>query len=315
MTEGSKLNQHPDLPRPAPRALSHKTQVHLPVFPKLASPLRLILAVAVIGAAVPAHAEESLSLPERNLKRVVERQKMLLDAAAKDPMGSNHENIQMQLQEVVQDYESIIHESPDFAPAFVAYGLLLGKVGERKHAADVFLKANELDPNIAVVKNQLGNYCAEEGQFQDAMEYYLAAISLEPNEPLYHYQLGTLLHEYRDQFVQAGRFNTETVDRESAAAFRKATELAPTSIPYAYRFAESYYDLDTPDWPAALAAWQKLRERVSPGVEQQTIDLHIANVLIKQEKFDDARVILIGVTDPTLKENRETLVARLPKNP
>lgn len=275
--------------------------------------LRALVAAAVIGAALPGHAQQTL--PERNLKRIVERQKILLEAAGEDPMGDNHDNIQMQLQEVVQDYEKLIRENPDFAPAYVAYGLLLAKVGERKRSVGIFLKANKLDPNIALVKNQLGNYCAEDGEFQDAMEYYLSAIALEPNEALYHYQLGSLLHEYQDQFVLAGRFDAATVKRQSAEAFRKAAALDPKSIPYAYRQAESYYDLDVPNWPAAIAAWKSLETRVSPGIERQMIQMHIANILIMQKKYDDARVILTGVTDPSLKENRETLVARLPETP
>jgi tetratricopeptide (TPR) repeat protein len=275
--------------------------------------LRTVLSLAVMGVAITGHAQETL--PERELRRVVERERVLLKATADNPMGIDRENVQMQLQEVVQDYERIIRDNPQFAPAFVAYGLLLNKVGERKRAAEVFLSANKIDSGIAVVKNQLGNYCAEEGEFRDAMEYYLAAIALEPNEPLYHYQLGSLLHEYRDEFVHSGRLDMPTVKRQSAAAFRKAAELAPDSIPYAYRQAESYYDFEMPDWSGALVAWRRLRERVTPGVEQQTIDLHIAKVLIMQEKFDDARVVLLGVTDPSLAENRQTLVAQLPETP
>lgn len=270
--------------------------------------MALLLFAAAVG-----HAQQSL--PERELKRAVEREHVLLKATADNPMGIDRENVQMQLQEVVQDYERIIRDNPEFVPAYVAYGLLLNKVGENKRAADVFLKANKLDPGIAVVKNQLGNYCAEEGEFGEAMEYYLSAINLEPTEPLYHYQLGTLLHEYRNQFVGSGRLDMATLKRQSAAAFRKAAELAPDSIPYAYRQAESYYDIDDPDWDAAIAAWRKLRVRVAPGIEQQTIDLHIANILINQQKFDDARVILSGVTDPSLSENRQTVVARLPETP
>jgi tetratricopeptide (TPR) repeat protein len=275
--------------------------------------LRAFAIVAVIGTALPAHAQQTLA--ERDLKRIVERERILFDAARADPMGDNRDNIQMQVQEVVQDYERVIRENPEFAPAFVAYGLLLNRVGERRRSAEIFLRANKLDPSIAVVKNQLGNYCAEEGEFQDAMEYYLAAIALEPGEALYHYQLGTLLHEYRDQFILAGRLDAATVRRQSADAFKRAVELAPDSVPYAYRQAESYYDLAEPDWPAAINAWQKLETRVSPGIERQTIELHIANILVKQEKFDEARAVLTGVTDPSLKENRETLVARMPQTP
>lgn len=287
--------------------------VHLAVTQKPTFVLRALVALACLLASLAASAQQSL--PERELRRIVEREKTLYKAADENPLGIDRDNVEMQLREVAQDYERIIRNSPDFVPAYVAYGMLLTKVGERKKAAEYFLQANKLDPSIAIVKNQLGNYCAEEGEFQDAMEYYLSAIAIEPDEPLYHYQLGTLLHEYQDQFVAAGRLDVATAKRQSVAAFRKAAELAPDSFPYAYRYAESYYDRDIPEWREAIATWTKLRDRANPGVEQQTIDLHIANILIIQERFSDARAILSGVTDPTLKENRETLVARLPENP
>ena len=54
---------------------------------------------------------------------------------------------------------------------------------------------------------------------------------------------------------------------------------------------------------------------MEPGVEQQMIDLHIANILIKQKNFDDARETLSGVNDPSLDGNRKTLVAELPEKP
>jgi len=281
--------------------------------PAKAHRLTLTLLAAALLIAAPARAQQTL--PERDLKRVVERERMLFDVSRKDPMGADRDNMKMQLQEVVQDYERIIKTSPDFVPAYVAYGLLLNRVGEHRRSAEIFLKVNKLDPNVAIVKNQLGNYCAEEGEFQDAMEYYLAAIALEPNEPLYHYQLGSLLHEYHNQFVIAGRFDSKTGRRQSAQAFRRAAELAPDSIPYAYRHAESFYDLAESDWPAALAAWEKLEARMTGDVERQTVQLHRANILIIQERFAEARALINGVTDPSLKENKETLIARLPETP
>jgi hypothetical protein len=41
-------------------------------------------------------------------------------------------------------------------------------------------------------------------------------------------------------------------------AFRKAAELAPDRLEFTYRYAESFYDLTTPDWDGALKAWNTL---------------------------------------------------------
>ena len=274
-----------------------------------------LAAVAALDWFLVNFVNRAVALPERDLKRAIERERMLFDAARESPEQTDRDNMQMQLQEVVQDYERIIRTSPDFVPGYVAYGLLLNRVGEHRRSAEIFLKANKLDPNLPIVKNQLGNYCAEEGEFQDALEYYLAAIALSPREPLYHYQLGSLLHEYHDNFVLAGRFDAKTGRRQSADAFRRAAELAPDKIPYAYRHAESFYDVDEPDWDAALAAWSAIEARVYPGIERQTIHLHRANILINQSKFTEARALIDRVDEPSLEDNKETLIARLPETP
>lgn len=276
---------------------------------------RLILPLLAALLLWPAVSIAQESLPERDLKRVVERERMLFAAQRENPMGIDRDNIQMQLQEIVQDYERTIRTSPDFVPGYIAYGLLLNRIGEQRRSAEIFLRANKLDPNMAVVKNQLGNFCAEEGEFQDALEYYLAAIALKPKEALYHFQLGNLLHGYHDEFVLAGRLDSKTGRRQSAEAFARAAELAPDAMPYAYRYAESFYDSDPPDWPAALAVWEKLEARVYPGIERQTIHLHRANILINLGRFTEARKLIDGVEEPSLDDNKETLIARLPETP
>ena len=68
------------------------------------------------------------------------------------------------------------------------------------------MRANQLDSDLPLVKNQLGNYLAEEGRPLEAINYYLAATRLEPKEPLYHFQIGTLLSAARDDFLKSGEW-------------------------------------------------------------------------------------------------------------
>jgi outer membrane PBP1 activator LpoA protein len=49
-------------------------------------------------------------------------------------------------------------------------------------------------------------------------------------------------------------------------------------------------------------------------IERQTIRLQAANILIKQGKFDTARVMLSTVTEPVLADQKQKLVAQLPEN-
>jgi tetratricopeptide (TPR) repeat protein len=262
-------------------------------------------------AAVSLRAAEGETLAERTLKQIVERQKTILADAAKQGDKVDEEGLRAQLQAVSHDYERLLQDNPKFAAAYVAYGYLLGKVGMKKESVALLLKANQMDPDIPLVKNQIGNYLAEEGKPLEAAPYFLAAIKLEPNEPLYHYQLGTLLNVGRDDFIRSGEWTRVALDRAMLHAFQRAAELAPDRFEFAYRYAESFYDLETPQWDEALKAWAALEEKAPTPVERQTMRLHAANILIKSGKPDHARALLETIDEPALAGQKQKLVAQL----
>lgn len=270
--------------------------------------LVLFLALLIVG---PLAAQESETMAERALKQLIERQQALMAEAAKATEGFDEDVFAQQIEEVCRGYEGLLRANPKFAPGYAAYGYLLSKVDQRKQAIAMLLKANQLDPNQPLVKNQIGNYLAEEGKPLDAAQYYMAAIQLAPQEPLYHYQLGTLLYEARDDFVISGEWKAEAIDRAVHEAFRQAAELAPDRIEFTYRFAESFYHKDPPDWEGALKAWNRLEEKAPTPVERQTMRLHAANVLLKQARPDQARALLDTIDEPALQTQKEKLVAQL----
>jgi len=262
--------------------------------------------------AVPAKAEPSPA--QRELQSLVTRQQLLLAAATKENNPNfDEQNFRGKMQDLVFDYETYLKKYPDLAAGYAAYGVLLGKIDMRRQSSAMLLKANQLDPNLPLVKNQLGNYLAEEGKPLEAVNYFLSAIKLDPNEPLYHYQLGTLLTEARDDFLKSGDWQRPALDGAMHEAFRRAAELAPNRIEFTYRYGESFYDLEKPDWDEALKVWGTLEERLKPGLEQETVRLHAVNILIKQGKFDHARALLATVTAAPLAQQKEKLVAQLPE--
>ena len=267
--------------------------------------------VAAIVAVGPLGAAESESMAERSLKNIAEKQRELFAAAEKQGDKLDPEAFRTQVQSLTHEYERLLRDNPKFALAAAAYGGLLGKVGMRKEAAAMLLKANQLDSDIPFVKNQLGGYLAEEGKPLDAAPYFLAAIKLAPNEPIYHYQLATLLVEARDDFLRSGEWTRAALDQAMATGFKRAAELAPERFELAYRYAESFYDLAKPDWDAALKAWAALEDQAQTPVERQTMRLHAANVLIKQGKPDHARTLIVTVDEPALQGQKQKLVAQL----
>ena len=271
--------------------------------PRLA--LGLLVTVAVGFSA------QTVNMAELSLRKIVERQRELFADAAKQGDNLVESAFRQQLQSLTHDYELLLRNNPDFAAGYAAYGYLLSKVSMRQEAMAMLLKANQLDSDVALVKNQLGNLLAEDGKPLQAAPYFLAAIRLEPKEPLYHYQLGTLLVEARDAFLKAGEWKRDTLDNAMHEAFRRAAELAPGRFEFAYRHAESFYDLEKPDWPGALKAWSALEEKAETAIERQTMRLHAANVLIKMGKADHARALLATVDEEKLQGQKQKLVAEL----
>lgn len=268
-------------------------------------------AVALMAIVSDARAQESDTLAGRSLRQLVVRQQELLAEAAKDNPNFDQTNFQMQMEQVCRGYEELLRANPKMASGFASYGYLLSKLDQRKQAIAMLLKANQLDPDQPMVKNQIGNFIAEEGKPLDALPYFLAAIKLAPKEPLYHYQLGTLLSEARDDFLKSGEWKRDAIDRAIHEAFGQAATLAPERIEFTYRFAESFYEMETPDWDEAMKAWTELEEKAPTTVERDTMRLHQANIWIKKGEPEQAKAVLGTVSDPALQKQKEKLVAQL----
>ena len=270
----------------------------------------LFLALPLLGA----HAE-SESMPERELRQIVEHQKQVLSHAEKQGENVDEESLQTQAQSIAHEYDHLLAGSPNFAAGYAAYGYFLGKVGMQKESIGMLLKANQLDPDIPLVKNQIGNYLAETGKPIEAAQYYLAAIKLAPNEAMYHFQLGRLLSLGRDTFLKSGEWTRPALDHALQEAFKHATELAPDDFAYAYSYAMSFYDVDNPDWHEALKLWAALEEKAQSPLERQTMRLHAANILVKLGDTDRARTLLATIDDPKLDAQKQRVIEQLSTSP
>ena len=269
---------------------------------------RLVFILTLLLSAGVARAE---TLSERTLREIVARQKVIFERAEAEKDHLDEAWLRGELQAVINSYDVLIQKSPDFAAAHAAYGMLLGRVGMNREAAGILLKANQLDGEIPVVKNEIARLLTEDGKPAEALPWLMAAIKLAPDEPLYHYHLGKLLTEARDDLIATGQFTRAKIDESMLEAFQRGAKLAPDDMAYGYRAAEAYYDLETPRWDDALAAWSALEGRAKPGLEQQTIRLHAANVLMKLGRRDHARALLITVTEAPLQKQTQTLLDEL----
>lgn len=268
------------------------------------------LLVLLAAGAVVSHAE---TLSERTLRDIAGRQRAIFGRAAAEQEHLDEAWLRGEIQSLINSYDILIQKSPEFAAGYAAYGLLLAKVGMTREAAGMLMKANQLDGEVPIVKNEIARLLAEDGKVVEALPWLTAAIDLEPKEPLYHYHLGKLLAEGRDDLLETGQFTRASLDRTMLDAFQKSASLAPDNFAYRYRAAEAYYDLAEPKWADALAAWRALESAAKPGVERETILLHVANVLIKMNEPDGARELLAKVTERPLQKQKQTLLDELAK--
>jgi tetratricopeptide (TPR) repeat protein len=283
----------------------------MPPFP---SRLRLLAASAVcalLAPAAPFLRADTTAPREEALKAIAADQNALFAKAEAQGDALDLDNFQSQLQQLCRRYDALLAIHQNYAPAHVAYGLLLTKAGMGKEGTEHMFKANELDGRIPLVKNQLGNHYAGEGKPVEALVFFTAASDLEPKEPLYHYQIGSLLCEGAEDFLATGNWTRSKLDETMQDSFEQAMNLAPGDWRHAYRYGLSFYDLATPEWEAALQFWRDFEKKLAPGIEQQTCRLHQARVLVEMRRLDEARAALAAVTAPELARQRGEIEKRL----
>ena len=96
----------------------------------------------------------------------------------------------------------------------ILFGKFLDKVGQQDHAVNYFLEADSLNPRLAVVKQQIGNYLIGEGRPVDAFPFFMLTLEIEPQQPAYHFHLANYLFLFEDEVVQA-----EIMDEEATKSF------------------------------------------------------------------------------------------------
>lgn len=286
---------------------------HSPAGGRAAFHLRHILFLFLAALFVPGLSAETLA--ERTLKEIVARQRALFERAEKEGDHMDEAMFDGEAKSLSSSYDVLIQKNPDFTAGYVAYGVFLSKIDMNREAVAMLLKANRLDPKIALVKNQVAKILVEDGKPVEALPWITAAVDLEPQEPLYHYQLGLLLMSARDDFIKSGDFTPAALDRTMLSAFTKAEELAPKDLSIAYQHAKAYYQLDPPRWEEALEMWNQLEQKpVSTGM-RQLVRLQKSNVLIKLGRRDEAREILDHITDLQLTQEKQTLLDQLAAKP
>jgi len=266
-------------------------------------------------AAAPAAAplrESGLSLFEQRLVRLFERQTELDESVRNAGDSLDESEVRRRFMDICREYESLIADNPDEIEPRLLYGKFLNQYGDRTGAFKQFVAVYASHPDIAVVNQQLGTYWAEEGEFGRALALYLRAADLEPEQGAYHYSLGDLLYAFRPGFIEQGIFDGPALDRQMLEAFRLAAANDPENLVFQFRYGEAFYDLDQPDWSAALAHWERVAARDDLSVIQASaVTLHRARVLMELGRLDEAAVLARSVDLPGLTNTRDALLEEI----
>lgn len=229
-----------------------------------------------------------------------------------DAIEANDELSQKQFERKVvalnQAYQSYIKENQESIEGWVLYGKFLRTVGQYDQAQSVFLKADELFPETAVIKQQLANYFAETGAYPLALACLLNAVDLDPDQAVYHYQIGEVLAHFKDSFVKEGILTKPELEKQMQDAFLKAIELAPEEKAYVFRYAESFNDLETPQWDKALVVWNGLLDQLEDGQARDLVLIQCARVKVEMADYKGAQADLSKIYDPELELPRRAIL-------
>ncbi len=271
----------------------------------------LPLAVAGLGLAAPLSAQseaEHANFTSERLLKIAESEEKIYQKIAEDPLYYSDDDLERRITTLAQSYHNYLSDNPNDAEAHILYGKLLRRMNQPNEAFTHFLQADELNPKVPVVKQQIGNHLAEAGEGEAALLYYLQAVELDPEVAIYQYGLAELLYNFGKDYIEKGLYTRDAIDREILKAFKQAAQLDPENLDYQMRVGEAYYDQASPDWKAALLHWNKVRDASQLGIRTQIIDLHRARVMAELGRYEEAKTLAETVDNPALQKSRQQVL-------
>jgi len=254
------------------------------------------------------------NLADKRLADIVTREENIYKKIAADPEFYSTGDIERHVTDLIGAYSAYLMDHPQDVNALILYGKLLRRVERFDEAFNHFLKADEIDPNIAVVKQQIGTYMAEGGKPKAALPFYLRAVELEPKTAIYHFALGQLLHEFRTTYIKEGIFTRDALEREMLKAFKQAVALEPNAFDLEMRLGEAYYDLSSPDWKSALLHWNKMRKEAENQLQADILDLHRARVMGKLGRTGEAITLAQKVQTVGLQRSKQQVLDEIARH-
>lgn len=210
--------------------------------------------------------------------------------------------------DIAARYETLLARFPDSVPALFFFAEFLHDGGENERAEKLLFKAEKLDETFAPAQFLLAEILAARGAATEALPRFRRGLSENPDaESVAVY--GEFLCDHRDALLAGKCFPTRAeLDENMQRVFFLAAFLSDGNPDYCWRAAESFYDVETPDWNLALAMWESVSRlpavRKSPELIA-SVALHRARALAELGRIDEANTLLretVGV--PALERSR-----------
>lgn len=273
----------------------------------------LFLLAVVGGCSSPVETEKTpldqqLTLMEKKFFEIRQLELELDDAMKQE--NADEREIQRLFQIVDLEYAGLISRNPDNVEIKILYGKLLSRVGDTRGAITQLGEVLMKQPDLAAVHLELSTCFADEGDYTRAMFYAFRAQELEPEIAAYHYQIGQILAAFRDKFIQDEIYTPEKIDGLMLEAFNSARKLEPDQLPLQFRYGEAFYDVESPDWEAALTHWQALLD--SPALsttEADAVRLHQVRCLIELGRSEQIPPIASQIQTSAFRQSVDLLLS------
>ena len=144
---------------------------------------------------------------------------------------------QGQLQQALQQTETLVQQFPQSASLFNIQGAVLNGLGQFDASVEAYNKALAIKPDYAEAYYNMGNALKEQGKLEEAIEAYNKALAIKPNYADAYYNMGNALKEQ-------GKLE------EAIEAYNKALAIKPD-------YAEAYNNMGN-----ALKEQGKLEEAI-----------------------------------------------------
>lgn len=247
----------------------------------------------------------SYTLFEERLGKLVKETEILAQEVAQKK--TTPLEARLRLNELADTWAEFAAEHPDSLETQILYGKFLRSARYDEAAYKVFLRADKIDPNIAVIKQQLSTYETEQKQFLKAYAHIKEAAKLEPQTAAYQAQLGEFLAAYGGELLKQNALSAAQKDAEMLDAFKAASQIEKGNPDFLARYAQACTEAVTPDLEKAEELWQKAEAAAPLGIEKDEMRLALARVQIMKSDFFKARETLAKIRTPEFFRAKEKL--------